>query len=472
MSPELGLLIVVVLIAANGFFVATEFALVSSRATRIDQIAATGNRAARLVQRAKADPTRFISGTQLGVTVASLMLGWIGEQTFAELLQPMLDFIAGLIGQPAALPGQTSTPAHALASLLAIALMTFLHITLGEQVPKILALQRAESWILFAVQPVTALAWVFRPFIDLLYVFTNLVLRVIGLEYHGEEHAVHSPEELMLLVSQSARAGLLTPPERELVQRAFTFGDLTAGEVMVPRTEIVAIAVESTVQDAVGMALRHRYSRFPVYEQTIDNVVGILSTKDLLSVAARRGARPTLTETSFLRRLIRPPLILPQGTPVTEVVDRMKEARQAMAVVLDEFGGTAGVVTLKDLVGRLFGNVGDEYAPPTHDVHRLEDGTVVADGLTLIEDVNALLGTHFDASEVDSLGGLVFSRLGRRPRVGDEVDIGGNYTARVERLDGLRVARVRLRPRNVAPPPTETDAEQAASTNGAVLHDE
>ncbi len=466
MSPGLGLLIVIFLIAANGFFVATEFSLVSSRATRIDQLAATGNRAARLVQRAKADPTRFISGTQLGVTVASLMLGWIGEQTFAELLQPLLDAIAGVIGQPPALPGETTTPAHALASILAIVLMTFFHITLGEQVPKILALQRAESLILFAVQPVTAMAWLFRPFISLLYLFTNLVLRAIGLEYHGEEHAVHSPEELRLLVTQSARAGLLTPPERELVQRAFAFGDLTAGEVMVPRTEIVALSVESTVQDAVRAALRHRYSRFPVYEQTIDNVVGILSAKDLLSVAARRGARPTLTEATFLRRLIRPPLIVPQGAPVTEVVERMKGARQAMAVVLDEFGGTAGVVTLKDLVGRLFGSVGDEYAPPTHDVRELDDGTVVADGLALVEDVNARLGTHFDASEVDSIGGLVFSRLGRRPLVGDEVDIGGNYTARVELLDGLRVARVRLRPRN-APPPPEADA--GASANGAVL---
>jgi CBS domain containing-hemolysin-like protein len=463
-------LVVILLVATNGFFVATEFAVVSSRASRIDQLAAAGNRNARLVQRAKADPTRFISGTQLGVTVASLMLGWIGEQTFAELLQPLLDAIASmLLGQSAESPGEISTTAHAIASIMAIALMTFFHITLGEQVPKILALQRAETWILFAVQPVTALAWVFRPFIALLYLFTNLVLRAVGLEYHGEEHAVHSPEELQLLVTQSARAGLLTAPERELVQRAFVFGDLTAGEVMVPRTEIVALSVESTVQDAVRVALRHRHSRFPVYEQTIDNVVGILSTKDLLSVAARRGARPTLTETTFLRRLIRAPLIVPQGAPVIEVVARMKEARQPMAVVLDEFGGTAGIVTLKDMVSRLIGSVGDEYAPPTHDIRKLEDGTVVADGLALVEDVNAQLGTHFDASEVDSLGGLVFSRLGRRPHVGDEVDIGGNYTARVERLDGLRVARVRLMPKHV---PERIADDHNGSVNRAVIGDE
>jgi CBS domain containing-hemolysin-like protein len=445
MPPATGLLVVLLLVAANGFFVATEFALVSSRPTRIDQLAAAGNRAARMVQRAKANPTRFISGTQLGVTVASLLLGWIGEDTFARLIQPLLDMIFQLLGQAAAAPGEISTPAHALASILALILITFFHITLGEQVPKILALQRAESIILFAVQPVSAMAWLFRPFISLLYMFTNLMLRLIGVEYHGEEHAVHSPEELQLLVTQSARAGLMTAPERELVQRAFAFSDQTAGEVMVPRTEIVALPLDSTVKDALRIAQRHRHTRFPVFEKTIDNVVGILSAKDLLSVAARRGPRASLGD-GGLRRLIRPPVIVPQGAAVIEVLARMKAARQPMAVVLDEFGGTAGIVTLKDLVSRLLGSVGDEYAPASHEVRTLADGTIVADGLALVEDVNAQLGTHFDASEVDSLGGLVFSRLGRRPHVGDEVEIGGNYRARVERLDGLRVARVRLLP--------------------------
>jgi len=447
MSPGTGLFVVVLLVAANGFFVATEFALVSSRSTRIDQLAATGNRAARIVQRAKQNPTRFISGTQLGVTVASLLLGWIGENTFAQLIQPVMDSIFVLIGQSRSVvaTGEISTPAHAIASVLALAMITFFHITLGEQVPKILALQRAESIILFAVQPVSAMAWVLRPFIGLLYLFTNLVLRAIGLEYHGEESAVHSPEELQLLVTQSARAGLMTAPERELVHRAFAFSDETAGEVMVPRTEMIALPVESTIQDALRTAQRHRHTRFPVYEKTIDNVVGILSAKDLLSVAARRGPRAPLGD-GGLRRLIRPPVIVPQGAAVIEVLARMKAARQPMAVVLDEFGGTAGIVTLKDLVSRLLGSVGDEYAPATHEVRRLADGTIVADGLARVEDVNAQLGTRFDASEVDSLGGLVFSRLGRRPLVGDEVDLGSSYRARVERLDGLRVARVRLLP--------------------------
>src|ERR1700730_1863676 len=269
-SPLVGLLIVIVLVAANGFFVATEFALVTSRSSRIDQLATEGSRAARRVQRANTIPARFTSGTQLGVALASLLLGWIGENTFATLIQPVLDWISTLLGQPATAPDGPTTTAHAIASVLALLGITFFHITLGEQVPKIVALQRAEAVILFAVQPVSALAWAFRPFISLLYLFTNLVLRAIGFEYHGEDSAVHSPEELQMFVTQSARAGLMTPPERELVQRAFAFSDQTAGEVMVPRTEIVALPVDSTVQNAVRIALRHRHSRFPVYEGTID----------------------------------------------------------------------------------------------------------------------------------------------------------------------------------------------------------
>jgi putative hemolysin len=437
LSPVWGILVVLALVLANGFFVAAEFALVAARRTRIDQLAAQGSRAARLVQRAQADPNRFISAAQLGITVASLLLGWLGEQTFAGLLHPLLGRVL-----PEHSAGLT---AHGIASFLAIALITFLHVSLGEQVPKMFALQRAEAFVLFAAPPTEFVAWLFRPFIALLYLFSNMVLRLMRLEFRAEEHAVHSPEELRLLIGHSARAGLLSALERELVERAFAFSDLTAGEVMVPRTEVVALPADASAQGAIRLALRHRHSRFPVYEGTIDNVVGVLSAKDLLAVAARRGAR-AMAPGVDLRQLIRPPVIVPQGAEVSEVLARMKAARQPLAVVLDEYGGTAGIVTLKDLVTRLLGEMGDEYAPAAHEIRLLADGSVVADGLALVEDVNAQLGTRFDATEVDTLGGLVFSRLGRRPLLGDEVEIGGGYRARVERLDGLRIARVRLLP--------------------------
>ena len=428
LGPLTSTLLVLLLIAANGFFVAAEFALVTARATRLEQLATDGRAAARLAVRAQADPNRFISAAQLGITVASLLLGWIGEETFAALFHPPLARV---------LPDESAwLSAHSLASVLALALITFLHISLGEQVPKMLALQRAEGVLLATVAPTELLARVFRPFIALLYGFTNLVLRLVGLEYQAEEHALHSPEELRLMVGRSAQAGLLTHSERQLVERAFAFSDLTAGEVMVPRTEVVAIPVDTSTAQALRIVRRHRHSRFPVYEGTIDNVIGILSAKDLVGADGRHLVG--------LRRRLRPPVLVPHGAEVSEVLARMKAARQPLAVVLDEFGGTAGIVTLKDLVARLLGEIGDEYRPASRELRTLPDGSLLADGLLLIEDVKEALGLQLEAEDVDTLGGLVFARLGRRPRVGDEVDLTTGCRARVERLDGLRIARVRL----------------------------
>ena len=358
----LGLLVVVLLVAANGFFVATEFALVSSRSTRIDQLAQNGNRAARMVQRAKENPTLFISATQLGVTMASLILGWLGEQTFAEILQPILERVFALFAEvvPGEIAGGPAVTAHALASVLAIVGITFLHITLGEQVPKILALQRAETIIMFAVQPLSVWAWIFRPFIALLYGFTNLVLRLIGVEFRGDEHAVHSPEELLLLVTRSARAGLLTAPERELVQRAFAFSDQTAGEVMLPRTEIVALPAESSIDEAVKLALRHRHSRVPVYEQTIDNVVGVLSTKDLLGVVARRGAAATPAD--HRASADASPLVAPGRDLANPSRDEATASRWRSSGRIRV--GPRRRDPIRDLV-TLVGSVGDEYTAAT-----------------------------------------------------------------------------------------------------------
>jgi putative hemolysin len=439
LSPLISILIILSLVLANGFFVAAEVALVSSRPTRIQQLAASGNMAARLVQRAQADPNRFIAAAQLGITVASLLLGWLGEETFAALLHPLLARVLADEG--------AWLTAHGVASILALTLITFLHIALGEQVPKMLALQHAESVILIAAPLTDLIARLFRPFIAVLYLFTNFVLRLLGLEYRAEEHAVHSPDELRLLVGRTASAGLISPSHRELVERAFAFGDLTAAEVMVPRTEVVALATDTPMREAIRTVLRTRHSRYPVYETSVDNVVGVLPAKSLLALAAR-GRLQHLGQDSeeSLKRLLRPPLFVPQGTLVADLLTRMKAARQPLAVVLDEFGGTSGVVTARDLLARLGGEIGDEDGSPTHEIRSLEDGTVLADGLALLEDVNERLGTRFDAAEVDTLGGLVFARLGRRPRIGDDVELDGGYRGVVDQLDGLRVARVRLIP--------------------------
>jgi CBS domain containing-hemolysin-like protein len=422
LSPLWSVFVVLLLILANGFFVAAEFALVTVRGTRIEQLAASGNRAAKLVVRAQADPNRFISAAQLGITVASLLLGWIGEETFAGLFHTPLALV---------LPDEGAwLTAHGLASVLALALITFLHISIGEQVPKMLALQKAESVVLFTVPPTELVATVFRPFIAVLYGFTNILLRMLGLDYNAEEHAVHSPEELRILVRRSG----MSADERQLLERAFAFTTVTAEELMVPRTEMVAISIDASLDDVVRTVRRLRHTRYPVYEGSIDNIVGVLSAKDLVGVSRPRE----------LRRLLRPPVLVPGGAEASDVLARMRTARQPLAVVLDEYGGTAGIVTLHNLVARLFGEIGDEHTPPSHQLRVLGDGSVVADGLMLIDDVNAQLSTNFDASEVDTLGGLVFARLGRRARVGDSVALGSGYVAEVAGLDGLRVASVRL----------------------------
>jgi CBS domain containing-hemolysin-like protein len=424
--------VVLLLVLANGFFVAAEFALVSVRPTRIDQLISRGNPNARLVRAMMNDPNRFISAAQLGITVASLLLGWVGEETFAELLYVPLH---------ALLPANLAeTTAHTVASLLALAGITFLHITLGEQVPKMIALQRAESTILMAVRPTAAIARIFRPFILVLYAATDFFLRLLGLEYRGEEQSVHSPEELRLLVASSARAGLILAPEREMLDRVFGFADLAAGEVIVPRTEVVAIPAGATLDQALQLALRHRYSRFPVYEESLDNIVGVLLVKDLLAASQQRRRDPDV------RRLMRPPVFVPATLPAIEVLARMKAARAPLAVVLDEYGGTDGIVTLKDLVERVVGDVADEYAADVPNLRPQPDGTLLADGLTLVDDFNQRQAARLDSTEVDTLGGLALARLGRMANPGDEVDLGDGYRARVERLDGRRIAELRLWP--------------------------
>ena len=472
MSPVAGLFIVLLLVAANGFFVATEFALVSSRSTRVDQLAAQGSRAARMVQRAKSNPTRFISGTQLGVTVASLLLGWIGEETFAQLIQPGLDAVSVLLGQSPDEPGQITATAHAISSVLALFGITFFHITLGEQVPKILALQKSESIIVFAVQPVSALAWVFRPFISLLYLFTNLVLRAIGLEYHGEEHAVHSPEELQLLVTQAARAGLMTAPERELVQRAFAFPDQTAGEVMVPRTEIVWIEQNKSVHQAVALCLRSGFSRIPVIAESVDDVVGVVHLKDLVAAERREDSAD-----GTVGAVMRPATFVPDSKLLTGLLKEMQVSRNHMAVVVDEYGGTAGLLTIEDILEEIVGEIADESdtneRPP---IEHLGDGRVRVISRLPVIDLGELFNVDFADSDVETVGGLLAQQLGRVPVPGAEADVaglrlraeGGNDRRGRLRITTVIASRAPTRSDiNTPPDPVAADPPQEASDTRA-----
>ncbi|MDI3340223.1 MAG: hemolysin family protein [Sphaerobacter sp.] len=420
---------VVLLIVANGLFVAAEFALVTARRTRIEQMAAEGNRLARSVLRAMDDPNRFISAAQIGITVASLGLGWLGEPALAHLFAALFD----------ALPGAwQGVASHGAAVATSFILITFFHIIFGEQVPKMIAIQRAEGTILLTAQVANLMAALFRPAIAVIYWATELLLRPFGLRYQSESHLVYTVEELEMLVDASARSGQLETSEREMIHRLLTFADLDARQVMVPRTEMVAVPVDIGLPELMQLIARERRARYPVYDQTLDDIVGILHTKDLFPILAAGR-----TEDFTLRAITREAMTVPDSLPIDQVLALMKQRRTHIAIVIDEYGGTAGLITMEDLVERIVGQLQDEFERPEQEVETLPGGDVRIDGLMLIDEVNELFDLDIEDPNFDTIGGYVFGQLGRKPEVGDAVRV-GNVTLRVDALDGLRIARLRV----------------------------
>jgi CBS domain containing-hemolysin-like protein len=421
----------------NGFFVAAEFALVTARKTRIEQLAAGGNGAARAVLRALEDPNRFISACQLGITVASLALGWIGEAAIAQIIEHPLELLV-----PMHLVGLTS---HAVAVPIAFAIITFLHITLGEQVPKMLALQVGEGTALVTVGPTNFVGIIFRPFIALLYWFTDLVLRVFGMRWQPEMHQSYSVEDLKLLIQSSRLAGSMAEEPQRMVERALDFARLAAHHVMVPRTEVVAVPSDVTLDRLADIMMRHQHSRYPVYEGTVDNIIGVLSAKQLAAELTIRTAGEGTGQPLDIRGHMSEPLFVPESMRVDKLLAEMKQHRTHLAVVIDEYGVTAGVVSLRDLMDRIAGEVRDEWEAVEPSVLWLADGSAMVDGLSLLSDVSEEFQISFGDAEYDTLGGYIFGRLGRRPVIGDAVEVDGRRLI-VEELDGLRVSRVRIGP--------------------------
>jgi CBS domain containing-hemolysin-like protein len=421
----LKLLAVVALVLGNGFFVAAEFALVAIRRSRVEELVAKGVLGARAVQRATRNLDHSIAATQLGITLMSLALGWLGEPTVGHLLEEAFG----------AAPGGTT-----LAVVLAFSIITALHIVVGELAPKSIALQLTERTALVIAQPLALFDIVFRPFIVALNGTGRFVVRLLGLQPPRGHELVHSSEELKMLVEASGRAGVLEESEREIIYRAFDFADFAAHEVMVPRTEVAAVPADMPGPEILAVVEEHGFSRYPVYEGSLDQVIGILHVKDLLG-AVRRGTLASVRA----RDLAREPMIVPDTLPVDELLDRMRAAEAYMAIVIDEFGGTAGIVTMENLMERLVGSLRDEFERGAPDVERLPDGSVRISGLTLINDANEQFGLHLDDTEFDTVGGYIFGALGRLPAVGDVVTVNGRQL-RVESMDGRRVDRVLVTP--------------------------
>ena len=434
MESFLGLLAVAALVFTNGFFVAAEFALVGARRTRIAQMAAEGNSAAKTAERAIEHLDSYIAATQLGITLASLALGWVGEPAIAHLFEPVFMVL---------LPeSMRETVLHTLSVALAFALVTLLHIVMGELVPKSIALQRPEATTLVVVRPVTWFLLLFRPVIRLMNGIGNRIVRMMGFEVTNEHSAVHSPEELEMLVRSSREAGYLQESEETLLRRAFDFSDIQVQEVMQPRVEVDAIDADAPLGEMLSIIASHHHSRYPVYRETIDNVVGLLMTKDLLDrVIAKPDMLAHREAACDLTNLLRKPLFVPETLSVDRLLRRMQESKTHLAVVLDEYGGMAGVATMEDVIELLVGDVRDEF--DTADPAPTEGSDNLVDGLTSLTEVAERFGELSEEASSTTLGGYVAEQLNRIPAVGDSVRY-GDYEVRVETMDGMRVERVRF----------------------------
>jgi CBS domain containing-hemolysin-like protein len=427
------------LVAANGFFVAAEFALVGARRTRIEAWANAGNRRARMAHSAILRLDHYISGTQLGITLASLGLGWVGESTLAELL----------IGIFHSLPEPFDAIAtHVVAGTIAFAMITVMHIVLGELAPKSLALLFPEKVSLWTAGPLIVFSRIFTPFIAFLNGAANLLLRAVGLKAPTEMERVHRPEEIEMLLTQSYEHGLLREEPVEMIRGVFDLSETMVAEVMTPRTEVLALSADTPIDEAAAYILEQGHSRYPVFEETIDHIIGVVLARDVW--LAQREGRTNLGE------VVREVLFVPDTKPVEQLLRDMQREQTHIAIVIDEFGGTAGIVTIEDLVEEIVGEIEDELDEATPEFEEAPNGEILIRGRLAISELNDHYGLGLPDEDYTTVGGFVLGRLGRIAKVGDEVAFRGGKL-RVLGMKGRRVDRLAL---TLAPTPVEVSSEE------------
>lgn len=421
------------LVMANGFFVAAEFALVGSRRTRIDALAEKGNRAAKLAQNAIHHLDHYISGTQLGITLSSLALGWVGESTFSTVLVQVF----GGLGSP-----WDRLAGHAVAGTLAFACITFLHIVLGELAPKSLALLFPERVSLWTAGPLIVFSKVFSPFIHLLNASANLILRGIGLKSPHEAERVHRPEELEMLITQTFEHGLLAEEPVEMLRAVFDLSETNASEVMTPRTDVVAVPNTATLDVVKDAFVESGHSRLPVYEGSVDHIIGVVLSRDFWPAFLDRRQMG-------LRTLIRPVPFVPESKDLEHLLHEMRRAGTHIAVVLDEYGGTAGIVTVEDLVEEIVGEIQDEHETAHEEIGELEPGRIRVAGRALIWDLNERFQLQLPEEDFTTVSGYVMGQLGRVAEPGDAVEFEGG-SLHVLEMSGRRIEwlELRLRPKD------------------------
>ena len=419
----LDILLVAFLIFMNGFFVAAEFCCVKMRTSRLETLIAEGSSRAGYAKQLTEHLDYSLSVTQFGITLASLGLGWVGEPAIATLILP--------VTQAAGLPDEVG---HTAALAIAFTIITSLHIVLGELTPKSMAIANVENIMLAIAFPMVLFGRVMRPFVWILNTLANYISRRLGYDVKGENEDAHTEEEIRLLMKESFRQGLINSTEADFVDNVFSFTELNAREIMVPRTDMICLYLDDTSAERIKTILEEQQTRYPVCYEDKDHIIGFIHVKDLLPPLIR-GERLNL------RRYIRKALVVPESMDGSVLLRTMQEQGSQLAIVVDEYGGTAGMVTVEDIIEQIVGDIRDEFDEERESVEWRAGDVCSVDAKLLLEEVADLLAVRIEDEDVDSIGGWLYDQLGEAPRVGQMAAHAGTLFY-VEEVDGVRITRV------------------------------
>ncbi|MGO4546153.1 hemolysin family protein [Paenibacillus sp. 2TAB23] len=427
MPISLSLILIFLLVFMNGFFVAAEFAMVKARGSRMDLLASEGHSRAKAAARMTGNLDAYLSACKLGITLVSLGLGWIGEPAVARVIEPLLIQL-GI---------RSEVVLHSFSFLLAFTFIAMLHLVLGQLAPKTIAIRKAESITLLTAAPLVFMYKIMYPFIWILNEMANQLLRRMGIEPASEKDSAHTEDEIRILMKESHKNGFIDNTELTLVDNIFDFTETNAREIMIPRTEMICLNASHTIAENKKLALEQMLTRYPVCENDKDNIIGFVHIKDLL--------KDTHQSLSDIRQITRPITTVPESMQISTLLKLMQKRRSQIAILIDEYGGTSGLVTLEDIMEEIVGEIQDEFDEEREQLERMDDGTYSVSGLMLIEEVNSFFGLDIDTDDYDTIGGWMYSRIDLPPASNQLIQFGNDVEFIIEETDHLRISRLRIR---------------------------
>jgi len=422
LPSSISLFWVVALILLNGFFVSAEYAMVKARSSRIDTLVADGRRGAILARNITNNLESYLSACQLGITLASLGLGWIGAPAIGRLLYPLVNLL-----------GYSEAVVHGISVTIAFIIITVLHIVLGELAPKTLALRKSNSVTLLSAAPITLFYKIMSPFIWLLNGLAHQILKFLHIAPESEQDSAHTEEEIRILMKESNKSGLINNTELALVNNIFGFAETTAREIMIPRTEMICLYKHVPREENIEIAYEGMRTRYPLCDGDKDNIIGFIHIKDLLR-----------TSDIEYPNIVRPIITVPESIHISALLKLMQRSKSQIAILIDEYGGTSGLVTMEDIMEEIVGEIQDEFDEERPGIEKIRDDEYSIDGLMLIDEINERFGLELDTNDYDTIGGWLYSRLETiPPQKGQSLEF-DNHIYIVDETDNKRISRIQL----------------------------